>query len=114
MISTDRDTSPARDRTTLRIPPETNLSASQHPEPSSSSRCLHIGIDVGSTTTKSCVIDPATGAALHASYKRHNARQAESVRHALDDIAAELGELMGESELNDTDTNDLIGEGEEL
>ena len=88
MISTDRDTSPARDRTTLRILPETNLSASQHPEPSPSSRCLHIGIDVGSTTTKSCVIDPATGAVLHASYKRHNARQAESVRHALDDIAA--------------------------
>ena len=88
MISTDRDTLPARDRTTLPISPETNLSASQHPEPSPSSRCLHIGIDVGSTTTKSCVIDPATGAVLHASYKRHNARQAESVRRALDDIAA--------------------------
>ena len=49
---------------------------------------LHIGIDVGSTTTKSCVIDPRSGAVLHASYKRHNARQAESVRHALEDIAA--------------------------
>ena len=38
----------------------------------------------------------------------------EDAANALDSIAAELGELMGESELNDTDTNDLIGEGEEL
>ena len=37
----------------------------------------------------------------------------EDAANALDSIAAELGELMGESELNDTDTNDLIGEGEE-
>ena len=32
---------------------------------------------------------------------------------ALESIAAELGELMGESELNGTGVNDLIGEGEE-
>ena len=31
-------------------------------------------------------------------------------RQALDSIAAELGELMGDS---NNDTNDLIGEGEE-
>ena len=49
---------------------------------------LHIGIDAGSTTTKSCVIDPVSGTVLHASYKRHNARQIESVHLALEEIAA--------------------------
>ena len=49
---------------------------------------LHIGIDAGSTTTKSCVIDPVSGTVLHASYRRHNARQIESVHLALEEIAA--------------------------
>ena len=51
-------------------------------------RVLHVGIDVGSTTTKSCVIDPASGEVLFSSYRRHNARQAESVRSVLHDIAS--------------------------
>ena len=55
-------------------------------EGSSEGTVLRIGIDVGSTTTKSCVVDPTTGEVLHFSYKRHNARQAESVRDALADI----------------------------
>ena len=56
--------------------------------PSDKQPLLHVGIDVGSTTTKSCVIDPTTGNVLHASYKRHNARQVESVHAALSDIAS--------------------------
>ncbi|MEF9875957.1 MAG: hypothetical protein RR772_03515, partial [Gordonibacter sp.] len=36
----------------------------------------------------------------------------EDAANALDDIAAELGELMSDV-VDDKDTNDLIGEGEE-
>ena len=71
MISTDRDTLPSRDRTTLPISPETNLSASQHPEPSSPSRCLHIGIDVGSTTVKLAVLND-DNQIVYAKYQRHH------------------------------------------
>ena len=49
-------------------------------------RILHVGIDVGSTTTKSCVIDPKTRQILHSSYKRHHARQAKSVQEVLGDV----------------------------
>ena len=47
---------------------------------------IDLGIDIGSTTTKYVVLDTATGARLASGYKRHNARQAESVAHVLDEV----------------------------
>ena len=48
---------------------------------------INVGIDVGSTTTKICALDARSHALLHTSYKRHGARQAESVRAALKSLA---------------------------
>lgn len=48
---------------------------------------VHVGIDVGSTTTKYVVIDPASTAILDSSYERHHAHQAQSVAKALEAIA---------------------------
>ena len=48
---------------------------------------VDIGIDVGSTTTKICALDAQSHNLLHTSYKRHGARQAESVRAALNSLA---------------------------
>ncbi len=48
---------------------------------------INVGIDVGSTTTKICALDAQTHALLHTSYKRHGARQAESVCAALHTLA---------------------------
>ena len=44
---------------------------------------LHIGIDVGSTTTKAVVLEPGTGRLLYADYQRHHADQVKSVSDAL-------------------------------
>lgn len=44
---------------------------------------FHVGIDVGSTTTKIAVIDPETGEVLYSDYQRHHAEQLRSVRNAL-------------------------------
>ena len=44
---------------------------------------IDVGIDVGSTTTKICALDAQSHDLLHTSYERHGARQAESVRAAL-------------------------------
>lgn len=49
---------------------------------------IDLGIDIGSTTTKYVVLDTSTGARLASGYKRHNARQAESVAHVLDEVRA--------------------------
>ena len=48
---------------------------------------LHIGLDIGSTTTKAVVLDAASGETLFWRYKRHNARQAASAAEALEDVA---------------------------
>ncbi len=40
---------------------------------------IHVGIDVGSTTTKICVLAPRDHDVLFSRYIRHNARQAQSV-----------------------------------
>ena len=47
---------------------------------------VHVGIDVGSTTTKAVALDPRDGTVLYSSYRRHGARQAESVSRQLDDL----------------------------
>jgi len=51
-------------------------------EPAKPAR-LVIGIDVGSTTVKGVVVDPAGGDILWRRYERHEARQAEKVRELL-------------------------------
>ena len=48
---------------------------------------LHVGLDIGSTTTKLAVLDPATGELLFWDYRRHGARQAQSVVAALQLVA---------------------------
>lgn len=55
---------------------------------SASPRTVHVGIDVGSTTTKAVAIDPKTGDVLFSRYARHGARQAQSVLDALEETAA--------------------------
>lgn len=45
----------------------------------------HIGIDVGSTTVKIAIIDPADQKLLYAKYERHNAEQAKKVQELLRD-----------------------------
>ncbi len=44
---------------------------------------LLVGIDVGSTTTKILALNEADGATVYSDYRRHNAKQANSVHHAL-------------------------------
>ena len=47
---------------------------------------VHVGIDVGSTTTKAVALDPRDGSTLYSSYRRHGSRQAHSVERELDDL----------------------------
>jgi activator of 2-hydroxyglutaryl-CoA dehydratase len=49
-----------------------------------------IGLDVGSTTVKAVVIDPATDAILWKDYQRHETRQPEKVLEFLRRIEAEF------------------------
>ena len=51
---------------------------------------IHVGIDVGSTTVKAVVLDPKTNTPLYSEYKRHGARQAQSVAAALERIAKQF------------------------
>lgn len=51
-------------------------------------RTLHVGLDIGSTTTKAFVLDPSDNTTLFWRYKRHNARQAASAAEALSDVGA--------------------------
>ena len=53
---------------------------------------IHIGVDVGSTTTKLLVLDPSSREVLYSRYKRHNAHQAESLKEALAEVAERFGE----------------------
>ena len=50
-------------------------------------RDLFAGIDIGSTTTKVVVLDPATRHILHSTYRRHHAHQVESLDDVFTDIA---------------------------
>ncbi|MDR1127432.1 MAG: acyl-CoA dehydratase activase, partial [Treponema sp.] len=51
---------------------------------------LWIGVDVGSTTAKTVVIDPHTNNILFSRYVRHNARQAETTHVLLKEVFAEF------------------------
>ncbi len=48
---------------------------------------VHVGVDVGSTTAKVCVIHPDTHKVLYTNYQRHNARQAQRVSEQISTIA---------------------------
>src|SRR5262245_66346874 len=52
-----------------------------------------IGIDVGSTTVKMTVVDPATKEILWSKYQRHETRQPEMTRDMLREIHAAFPEL---------------------
>ena len=58
-------------------------------------RKLHAGIDIGSTTTKIVVMNPASDEILYSNYTRHKARQVESVERCL----KQLKERFGKDEL---------------
>ena len=47
---------------------------------------LYAGIDVGSTTTKTVVMEPESSDIVFTSYKRHHADQIKSVADVLDEI----------------------------
>ena len=55
---------------------------------------LMMGIDVGSTTGKGVVVDPATREILWSDYQRHDTRQAEKVLELLDTMEAEYPALV--------------------
>lgn len=48
---------------------------------------LLAGIDIGSTTTKVAVVTPADGTMIYSDYRRHNAKQEESVRDVLNELS---------------------------
>ena len=51
---------------------------------------LAIGMDVGSTTVKATVVDPATKAILWSDYQRHHTKQPEKVLELLEQILAAM------------------------
>ena len=56
------------------------------PTAASDQTAIVIGLDVGSTTVKATVVDPATRAILWRDYQRHHTRQPESVLDFLERI----------------------------
>ena len=48
---------------------------------------LLVGIDVGSTTTKIVAVDPRSGEILYSNYKRHHAKQLESIVGAVENLS---------------------------
>ena len=49
-------------------------------------RDLRMGIDIGSTTVKIVIVDIKSGKTIFSIYKRHNARQVETILHLLKEI----------------------------
>lgn len=49
---------------------------------------ITVGLDVGSTTVKAVVMDPATDAILWSEYRRHETRQPEKTHEFLKEITA--------------------------
>ncbi|UCF68542.1 MAG: CoA activase [Acidobacteriota bacterium] len=63
------------------------------PSGTSPTRQLIVGLDVGSTTVKAVLVDPATDEILWKDYRRHETRQAELCVEFLKRIEAHLSEL---------------------
>src|SRR5712691_6803052 len=53
-----------------------------------------VGIDVGSTTVKAVVVDPATKEILWSDYQRHETRQAEKVLELLVAIGGQFADVL--------------------
>ncbi len=70
-----------RDAATLQ-----NAPAGEKSPVATSPALIHVGVDVGSTTTKAVVLAPGSTEPLYARYKRHSARQAESVQQVINEI----------------------------
>jgi len=56
-------------------------------------KTLHVGMDIGSTTVKIAVVEPSSGALLHARYLRHDARQAAVAADLLEEAHALFPEV---------------------
>ena len=52
-----------------------------------------VGIDVGSTTVKACVVEATSHEVVGATYVRHHAHQLETAVKVLDDLRAILGDV---------------------
>ena len=57
------------------------------------SKVLRLGVDVGSTTVKTVVLDPNTNGVLFTRYQRHNAHQAATVRQLLTEAAGRFPDV---------------------
>ena len=57
------------------------------------SEVLRLGVDVGSTTVKTVVLDPNTNGVLFTHYQRHNAHQAATVRQLLTEAAGRFPDV---------------------
>ncbi len=68
-------------------------------------KTLILGIDVGSTTVKTVVVDPSAGSILWSAYDRHETRQAEKVLEQLESIHRNFGQT-GELFLNPSKPGD--------
>lgn len=56
-------------------------------------KILLVGIDIGSTTTKIAVVDAVEKEILYSDYQRHNAKQLDSVRQALQKFQKLFGDV---------------------
>jgi activator of 2-hydroxyglutaryl-CoA dehydratase/predicted nucleotide-binding protein (sugar kinase/HSP70/actin superfamily) len=63
----------------------------------SATRALALGVDVGSTTVKTILVDPETAEIVHARYERHETRQAEKVLEQLQEVARVFSDQPPES-----------------
>ncbi len=54
---------------------------------------LRLGIDVGSTTVKLVLMDPVSGEVLYSCYRRHHARQRETLAEALSEAEKQFGNV---------------------
>lgn len=64
-----------------------------HDDSTKAQAAILIGVDVGSTTVKAVVVDPATQEILWSDYQRHQTRQAEKALELLEAIAARFPQV---------------------
>src|SRR3972149_1549309 len=73
------------------------MCANDKADGSGGDKLYYIGLDVGSTTVKAVVIDPAEDKILWSDYQRHDTKQPEKVLEFLERIASDLKEIPQES-----------------
>src|SRR5438477_1805564 len=72
---------------------EPHSAAGTRPRDSLSGDTIVVGIDVGSTTVKAVVVDPATKEILWSDYQRHETRQAEKTLEILVAIGRQFEDI---------------------